>query len=553
MRQNSFCKIGYLLLIILLSACTKCSKKPLFTAIVSNGKAENALVMGNKWTAGNGFLECSGKGDNFDNMLYSSFYVNDKDFHIKALLSLERLEETTSIFWFFNNHFGFDSSSDNPDLEKRLFIYTPKLDSVIYLEKADGFIAPGEPFNFEVIRKNEVFSFFINENKIAEQSADNLSQPLKGAIGFRPWRNTMRIFDWEISGDFSGLPDPSFVFKSGEGGYACFRIPSIIQTNGGTLLAFAEGREGNCRDNYDVDIVMKRSADGGESWEPLQLIWEDSTNTCSYPVPVVDRESGRIVLFSSWSLGEDEFESIFRSEGKDTRRIFIFYSEDDGKSWTPPKEITRDIKLPEWDYYGIGTGSGMQIKKGKHKGRMVAAAYHSRFDGETIFRSHLVYSDDGGLNWKIGGITPETGTSECEVAELSDGSLMLNMTVRSHRVKARSIAYSRDGGLTLDDQQLDYNLYGPFCQGSFDSFVDKNGETVLLFSNPRHRFAREDMTVQYSKDAGKTWEIAELLFEGYSANSDLIVLNDGTTACLFECGRVWPYDGLAFKKFELPE
>ncbi len=537
----------------MLFGCSDQKEKDPFTEIVTNGNAENAIVMGKKWTKGMGFLECSGKGDNFDNMLYSSFYVNDQDFHIKAKLSLEKLDATTSIFWFFNNHFGFDSSSENPDLQKRLFIYSPKLDSVIYLKKADKFIIPNEPFTFEVIRKNAIVSFFINKNKIAEQAADNFSQPLKGAIGFRPWRNTMRIYDWSISGDFSNLPNPEFVFESGEEGYACFRIPSIVQTNEGTLLAFAEGREGNCRDNYDVNIVLKRSFDGGTTWGPLQLIWEDSSNTCSYPVPIVDRATGRITLFSSWSLGEDHWGTIFKGEGKDTRRIFIFYSEDDGKSWTAPKEITKAIKLPDWDYYGIGTGSGMQIKKGKHKGRMIAAAYHSKFDGKPIFRSHLIYSDDGGLNWKIGGISKETETSECEVAELGDGSLMLNMTVRSHRIKARSVAYSFDGGLTLENQQLDSILYGPFCQASLDSYVDKNGKTIILFSNPRHRFAREDMTVQYSKDDGKSWRIGSLLFEGYVANSDLIVMNDGTLGCFFECGKVWTYDGLAFKKFDLPE
>ena len=157
------------------------------------------------------------------------------------------------------------------------------------------------------------------------------------------------------------------------------------------------------------------------------------------------------------------------------------------------------------------------------------------------------------MNWKIGGISSETETSECEVAELDNDRLLLNMTVRSHRVKARSIATSQDGGQTIENQHLDENLFGPFCQASLDSYVDKDGKRVLLFSNPRHRFAREDMTVQYSEDEGKSWKIAKLLFEGYAANSDLIVLNDGTLGCFFECGRVWTYDGLVFKKFKIPD
>lgn len=555
-RMNIFkprLHFGILFLLLSFLSCSPEKKELPFTPIVTKGETKNAIVMGEKWTKGKDFLECSGEGDNFSNMLYSSFYVQDQDFHIKARLSLEKIEGTTAIFWFFNNHFGFDSSSDDPDFAQRLFIFSPKLDSVIYLQKAADFIFPGKPFSFEIIRKSEKITFFINSKKVCDLPVESFSAPLKGTIAFRPWRNTLRIFDWSIQGDYSELPDPEFVFESGEGGYACFRIPSIIQTNKGTLLAFAEGREGNCRDNYDVNIVMKKSFDEGETWSDLQLIWEDSSNTCSYPVPIVDRETGRISLFSTWSLGEDHWGDIFKSEGKDTRRIFLFHSEDDGESWTSAKEITADVKRPNWDYYGIGTGSGLQIKHGKNKGRMIAAAYHSTYEKETVFRSHLIYSDDGGLNWQIGGISPETGTSECEVAELNNGELMLNMTVRSYRVKARSVAVSHDGGLTLKNQKLDPQLIGARCQASLESYFDKNGKAILLFSNPRHQFSREDLTAQFSTDGGENWKIAELLFEGYAANSDLIVLNDGTLGCFFECGKVWTYDGLVFKKFELPE
>ena len=238
MGHFSSSSLGFFFIAILFISCSVENKNLRFTDIIKNGKTENAIVMGKKWASKNDYLECSGKGDNFDNMLYSSFYVNDNDFHIKAKLSLEKLDGTTSIFWFFNNHFGFDSNSEDPEFQKRLFIYTPKLDSVIYLEKASTLIAPNEPFDFEVIRKNEILSFFINNTKITEQFAKNFSQPFKGAIGFRPWRNTMRIYDWSIDGDFSDIPHPEFVFQSGEGGYACFRIPSIAQTKDGNFASF---------------------------------------------------------------------------------------------------------------------------------------------------------------------------------------------------------------------------------------------------------------------------------------------------------------------------
>ncbi len=446
---NRFC-LGYLFLILFLSGCKEENEKLPFTEIIANGKAENAIVMGEKWIQGEGFLECSGKGDNFSNMLYSSFYIQDNDFHIKARLSLEKIEGTTAIFWFFNNHFGFDSTSDKSLYEEsedsvygyRLFLFTPRHDSLVYLEPAIKHITPGEPFTFEAIRTDSIVSFLINGKIITEQPLDFFSLPLKGTIAFRPWKNTMKVYDWSINGKFSELPNPNYVYHSGESGYSCFRLPSIVQTAKGTLLAFAEGRMGNCRDNYDVDIVLKRSFDYGKTWNPLHVIWNDSLNTCSYPVPVVDKQSGRIALLMMWNLGDDHWSAIRRRESKDTRRIFLSTSEDDGANWTFPKEITSSVKKPDWDYYGIGSGSGLQLKSPKYKNRMIATAYHSTLKKDkVIFRSHFIYSDNGGLDWKIGGISPETGTSEGETAELSDGTLahQHDKTFKKNLSKKRSL------------------------------------------------------------------------------------------------------------------
>ncbi len=125
------------------------------------------------------------------------------------------------------------------------------------------------------------------------------------------------------------------------------------------------------------------------------------------------------------------------------------------------------------------------------------------------------------------------------------------MTKRSKKIYQRSVAYSLDGGITMQDQHYDDALFDSTCQASLDSYFDKDGKTIVLFCNPRHRYAREDLTVQYSYDDGRSWNIGKLLFEGYGANSDLLVMNDTTLACIFECGKVWPYDGLVFKKFQL--
>ena len=93
------------------------------------------------------------------------------------------------------------------------------------------------------------------------------------------------------------------IFKSGEEGYQCFRIPAIISASDGSLLAFAEGRKLNCGDAGNIDLVLKKSADGGKTWGPLQVVWDDGSNTCGNPAPVLDSKSGHVVLLSTWNLG----------------------------------------------------------------------------------------------------------------------------------------------------------------------------------------------------------------------------------------------------------
>src|SRR6187549_246320 len=113
--------------------------------------------------------------------------------------------------------------------------------------------------------------------------------------------------------------DLKYLYKSGEEGYKCFRIPSLVVTKNGTILAIAEGRKINCGDAGDIDLVVKRSTDGGKVWSPLQVIWNDSTNTCGNPCVVVDQNSGKIILLSTWNLGTDHEKQIIADSSKDTR------------------------------------------------------------------------------------------------------------------------------------------------------------------------------------------------------------------------------------------
>ena len=135
------------------------------------------------------------------------------------------------------------------------------------------------------------------------------------------------------------------IFQKGQDGYACFRIPAIVKSKNGTLLAFAEARKNSCSDTGNIDLVLKRSEDGGKTWSSTITIWDDGDNVCGNPAPVVDQKTGRILLVSCWNLGEDHEKEIIDKTSKDSRRIYVLYSDNDGKSWSTPKDITSSVKL----------------------------------------------------------------------------------------------------------------------------------------------------------------------------------------------------------------
>lgn len=335
----------------------------------------------------------------------------------------------------------------------------------------------------------------------------------------------------------------NYIYKSGDNGYSCFRIPSLITTKKGTVLAFAEARRNSCGDAGDIDLVVKRSSDGGKTWGEMQMVWNDSTNTCGNPAPVIDQRTGRIVLLTTWNLGSDHEKQIIADTSKDTRRVFVLYSTDDGLSWSSAKEITTAVKKPEWSWYATGPGRGLQITKGKYKNRMVVPANHIR-KGTRQNYSQVIISDDAGENWRLGGITKQDSVNESTVAELSDGRLLYNMRNASSK-RVRQTAISEDGGESWSDLLADTTLIEPVCEGNLIRYKYKGKREALVFSNPASRTAREKMTARMSYDDGKSW-VSKLIYPGPSAYSCLTVLKDGRIACLYEAGLQKPYEGIAY-------
>ncbi|NUQ65470.1 MAG: exo-alpha-sialidase [Pirellulales bacterium] len=352
------------------------------------------------------------------------------------------------------------------------------------------------------------------------------------------------------------------VFQSGQDGYHTYRIPAIIQTNGGTMLAFCEGRKSSNSDIGDIDLLVKRSKDGGRTWSRPQVIWSDAANTCGNPCPVVDRRTGQILLLATHNLEKDHLDEIMTKKSPGTRTVWVLSSADDGETWSPPREITRAVKDPSWGWYATGPGIGIQIRHGPHAGRLVVPANHSYDDPQGGLRgkpyesgAHVFYSDDGGRSWKLGG-TIRPKMNEAQVAELPDGRGTLLMNMRSlFRRGVRGEATSTDGGLTWSAPRDVPALVEPNCQGSLLTHEAAGGRGVVLFSNPAdHRpKQRRNMTVRLSEDNARTWPRALTLHPGLSAYSCLVSIDAGSAGCLYENGENDRYERLTFARFTLEE
>ena len=218
-------------------------------------------------------------------------------------------------------------------------------------------------------------------------------------------------------------------------------------------------------------------------------------------------------------------------------------------TWTKPEDITATAKKSDWTWYATGPGCGIQLKTG----RMVIPCDHSLVGVKGNSRSHVIYSDDHGATWKIGGIV-DRRVNECQVAERADGSLILNMRNcprGANDTYQRAVALSYDGGLTWASFRFDPALPEPMCQASLVRHGGAAGTgNLLVFANPAGA-KREKLTVRLSNDGGDTWAASKELWPGPAAYSALTVFPDGSIGCLYERGEKNPYARIAFARFAL--
>ena len=358
--------------------------------------------------------------------------------------------------------------------------------------------------------------------------------------------STIRCGSYNSADQQAGLNQRP-LWTAGQDGYHSYRIPSLLTTQAGTLLAFCEGRKNNRRDHGDIDLIVKRSTDGGETWSPHEIVYEEGGSaeiTIGNPCPVVDQDTG----------------AIWMPFCRDNKQILITMSDDDGLTWSAPVNISEGVIQKHWVWVATGPGVSIQMRKGPHKGRLVIPCDHGVMVGENrIMHSHVFFSDDRGESWQRGGLLPDH-TDESQVVELADGRLLLNMrsywgkvAKRADRLGKRALAWSEDGGVTWSELAFDETLIEPVCQGSFLRYTlaADNGRNRLLFSNPASTTERVNMTVRLSYDEAESWPVAKTLHAGPSAYSSLAVLPDHTIACLYERGDDTAYDTLTLARFTL--
>jgi sialidase-1 len=347
------------------------------------------------------------------------------------------------------------------------------------------------------------------------------------------------------------LLEKSAAFPPGMNGIARYRIPGIVVTPKGTVLAYSEARKNGSADWGEIEVHLRRSTDGGKTWQEPKHIAHIGTRlegnphkktdggereqTVNNPVAIVDRETGAVEMLYCINYA----------------RCFSMRSTDDGVTWSAPVEITASFepfrKHYDWKVIATGPGHGIQMKSG----RLVVPiwlAYGKEGDHKPSAAA-TIFSDDHGKTWKAGDLClPNEGElgnpNETMITELSDGRVML--ISRSVSAASRKIVTtSADGTTGWSKPVFNEQLWEPICMASIAAHPSKPG--TLLFSNPHTlaldkdgkevpagRGKRENLCIKLSRDDGKTWPVNKVLDPGKAAYSDLAVLPDGTVLCLYE-------------------
>lgn len=373
----------------------------------------------------------------------------------------------------------------------------------------------------------------------------------------RPAGKEMRTEIWYASHGYGGTDvhlrahyyHEVVLFQGGDSGYHSFRIPAIVTTNNGTLVAFCEGRKNSAKDWGDIDVVYRRSVNHGVTWSEVKLLFSKHGGTCGNPTPVVDRETRAIWIFMSYN---DKFHQQSNIDEWGERRVYSNVSYDDGVTWDALVNRTGGLVPPTYCWDALGPGNGIQVEAGISSGRLIIPAI-----GRNIF------SDDNGESWAYQPIIP--GTSEGTIVQLCNGDLMRNDRAACTNPcpppvgdcslknrKRRQISVSADQGNTWSEWASNETLLDPLCQASILRY-NRSYPHRLIFINPASTVRRHKMRVRISYDDGQTWPIQRYLDPDSGGYSSLTKSADFMVASLQEIGAdLTGKHSIIFRKFNLP-
>jgi len=361
------------------------------------------------------------------------------------------------------------------------------------------------------------------------------------------------------------------LFEEDKAGFRLYRIPGIIVTAKGSVLAYCEARKFTVADRGELEIHFRRSTDGGKSWSSAKQV--------AHLGPRLSRNPHMPEAKKSKNMGGPNEQTVNNPVGIAGRdgtvhllycveymRCFYIRSEDDGVTWSAPVEITStfDQFRSELDWQVIATGPGHAVQL--RSGRLVAPFWMATYEKQAELRKAVgvIYSDDNGKTWLRGEIALRNA-GEPNIAEIPDGRVLVtarNGDPRSRRV----VAYSPNGATGWSKPEFIEHLLEPGCMAGIVSHPGTAPRTkpFLLFSNPdttkRAHKDRINVTIKLSEDGGRTWPVSRVLQPGPGAYSDLAVLPDGTILCFYESGdpeaprkngRPWAYSFLTLARFNL--
>lgn len=334
-----------------------------------------------------------------------------------------------------------------------------------------------------------------------------------------------------------------------------YRVPTLITSDKGTILLFAEKKIGHRRDAGGKGYsVLRRSTDNGQTWLPEQIVHGKS--------PVVDYRKKRI-LTVNWSFplrdsrGQPMTEEWLIGHPGEIKKlgamVVLSYSDDDGETWSSPRDISEQVLYHPSGSVAWSIGHGIQLKCGAKKGRLIIPARY--FPGNKMdqtMQNTLIYSDDHGQTWKFGG-SAQPGTGECCIVELAKGALYLNSRNHGDNDGYRAWCISYDGGESFTKFGYDSTLIESRCHAGISRFPPANCTSggPILFSNPAAQIGRYNLTVRISNDEAVTWTAARVICSKPSAYSDLTVTKDGFIICAYETGLQNPYEKIVVARFNL--